>query len=166
MATTNGGPHHIGRSNSHARNGGENLARILGEMSRPGINLEKRRDGDRSLRDYVEAEARDLSGQPFNKFMASLYGTIQSHISRYFAPHQLNILYFLTQPLSFACHCSADQNERLGGVLSVDELIDVKVSAIHAYCHTCSRSPTTYVMLDAYLAAAQSTALLLLVHWP
>lgn len=93
MATTNGGQHHISRSNSHARNGGENLARILGEMSRPGVSLERRRDGDRSLRDFVEAEARDLSGQPFNKFMASLYGTIQSHISRYLAPHRLNILY-------------------------------------------------------------------------
>lgn len=84
MATNGGGQLHIGRNSHHAsRNGGENLARILGEMSRPGINLERRRDGDRSLRDYVEAEARDLSGQPFNRFMTSLYGTIQSHISRF-----------------------------------------------------------------------------------
>ena len=134
MATTHGGQFHIGRSNSHAGNGGENLARILGEMSRPGINLERRRDGDRSLRDYVEAEARDLSGQPFNKFMTSLYGTIQSHISRYVTPYQLDSLYLLTRHPSLPCHCSADQNERLGGVLSVDELIDVKVSVVHAYC--------------------------------
>ena len=94
MTTASGGQLHFGRSNSHARNGGENLARILGEMSRPGINLEKRRDGDRSLRDYVEAEARDLSGQPFNKFMTSLYGTIQSHISRFVTPCHLDSLYF------------------------------------------------------------------------
>lgn len=100
MATTNGGQLHIGRSSSHARTGGDNLARILGEMSRPGINLERRRDGDRSLRDYVEAEARDLSGQPFNKFMTSLYGTIQSHISRFVTPYQLDSLYFLTRHLS------------------------------------------------------------------
>ena len=92
MTTASGGHPHFGRSNSHARRGGENLARILGEMSRPGINLEKRRDGDRSLRDYVEAEARDLSGQPFNKFMTSLYGTIQSHISRFVTPDQLDSL--------------------------------------------------------------------------
>ncbi len=83
MATNGGDQLQIGR-NGHqgSRNGGENLARILGEMSRPGINLERRRDGDRSLREYVEAEARDLSGQPFSRFMTSLYGTIQSHISR------------------------------------------------------------------------------------
>ena len=64
------------------RNGGNNLARILGEMSRPGLSLERRRDGDRSLREYVEAEARDVSGQSFSKFMTTLYGTIQSHIAR------------------------------------------------------------------------------------
>lgn len=83
MATDGGGQLHVSRNGQHgSRNGGENLARILGEMSRPGISLERRRDGDRSLREYVEAEARDLSGQPFSRFMTNLYGTIQSHISR------------------------------------------------------------------------------------
>ena len=100
MATTSGGQLNIGRSNTHARNGGETLARILGEMSRPGINLEKRRDGDRSLRDYVEAEARDLSGQPFNRFMTSLYGTIQSHISRSVTLQHFDNLDLLTQAAS------------------------------------------------------------------
>lgn len=100
MATTGGGQLNIGRSNNDARNGGETLARILGEMSRPGINLEKRRDGDRSLRDYVEAEARDLSGQPFNRFMTSLYGTIHSHISRSVTLYQLDSPKLLTQPAS------------------------------------------------------------------
>lgn len=83
MAANGGGQQYSGR-NGHVsvRNGGQNLARILQEMSRPGLSLEKRRDGDRSLREYVEAEARDLSGQPFSLFMTNLYGTIQSHISR------------------------------------------------------------------------------------
>lgn len=84
MTANGGGQPSTGRNGQvSARNGGDNLARILGEMSRPGLSLEKRRDGDRSLREYVEAEARDLSGQPFSMFMTNLYGTIQSHISRY-----------------------------------------------------------------------------------
>ena len=83
MATNGGGQPYAGRSGHHSiRNGGDSLARILGDMSRPGISLERRRDGERSLREYVEAEARDLSGQPFSRFMNNLYGTIQSHISR------------------------------------------------------------------------------------
>ncbi|DBA66640.1 TPA: hypothetical protein ACH3X2_002209 [Trebouxia sp. C0005] len=137
MATNGGGQLQIGR-NGHqgSRNGGENLARILGEMSRPGINLERRRDGDRSLREYVEAEARDLSGQPFSRFMTSLYGTIQSDIS------------------------SSDQNERLGGVLSVDELIDVKllgenaakISNFAIYLRSVFRTDTDPVTLEVAAA--------------
>ena len=93
MAANGGGQPHAGRNSTQAsRNGGDNLARILGDMSRPGISLERRRDGERSLREYVEAEARDLSGQPFSKFMNNLYGTIQSHISRYAPIRHLHVL--------------------------------------------------------------------------
>ena len=82
LANGGGQPSHSRSGSVGGRNGGDNLARILGEMSRPGLSLERRRDGDSSLREYVEAEARDLSGQPFSKFMTDLYGAIQRHISR------------------------------------------------------------------------------------
>ena len=86
MMAANGGGHQLSSGrNGHvsARNGKDTLAGILQDMSRPGLSLERRRDGDRSLREYVEAEARDLSGQSFSMFMTNVYGAIQSHISRY-----------------------------------------------------------------------------------
>eukprot|EP00891_Asterochloris_glomerata_P006787 jgi/Astpho2/6787/fgenesh1_pm.00103_%23_6_t len=77
---------------------------ILNELCRPGVALQRKHEGEHSLADYVEQEARDLTGEPFSKFMSSVYNRIYTHIS------------------------SNDQNERLGGVLSVDELIDVRLS--------------------------------------
>jgi len=44
--------------------------------------LEKRRDGEHHLLDYVECEARDLSGEPFTRFMGFLYQRIYSLIAR------------------------------------------------------------------------------------
>jgi hypothetical protein len=44
--------------------------------------LERRREGDRQLRDHVEAEARDLAGEAFTRFMAELYKRIYHFISR------------------------------------------------------------------------------------
>lgn len=44
--------------------------------------LERRRDGEHHLRDYVECEARDLSGEPFTRFMAQLYKRIYGLIAR------------------------------------------------------------------------------------
>ncbi|BDA44527.1 Serine/threonine-protein kinase TOR [Coccomyxa sp. Obi] len=78
------------------------LARILADLCRPGV-LERRREAEHQLQDYVECEARDLSGEPFTRFMNQIYKRIYALIS------------------------SNDQNERLGGVLAIDELIDVKL---------------------------------------
>ena len=44
--------------------------------------LERRRDGEHHLLDYVECEARDLSGEPFTRFMGFLYQRIYSLIAR------------------------------------------------------------------------------------
>ena len=45
--------------------------------------LERRRDGEHHLLDYVECEARDLLGEPFTRFMGFLYQKIYSLIARY-----------------------------------------------------------------------------------
>lgn len=128
--------------------------------------LERRREGDRQLRDHVEAEARDLAGEAFTRFMAELYKRIYHLIARQApagaparaqaAAHMCPALHVYKGTASFLtcfsescmCHllvmnlnaksvqsqvtyvqCSPDQNERLGGVLAIDELIDVKVRA-------------------------------------
>ena len=44
--------------------------------------LERRREGDHQLRDHVEAEARDLAGEAFTRFMAELYKRIYHLIAR------------------------------------------------------------------------------------
>jgi len=150
--------------------------------------LERRREGDRQLRDHVEAEARDLAGEAFTRFMAELYKRIYHFISRRGAGGLGDAAACVshrareprgTQPAVTApagghstlprasfrvtgCACSGferqrqcraacmhasnmhrpslaaadmlsaprrspDQSERLGGVLAIDELIDVKV---------------------------------------
>lgn len=44
--------------------------------------LERRREGDHQLRDHVEAEARDLAGEAFTRFMSELYKRIYHLICR------------------------------------------------------------------------------------
>jgi hypothetical protein len=44
--------------------------------------LERRREAEHHLQDYVEAEARDLSGEPFTRFMGQIYKRIYALISR------------------------------------------------------------------------------------
>ena len=55
---------------------------ILNELCRPGVALQRKHEGEHSLADYVEQEARDLTGEPFSKFMSSVYSRIYTHISR------------------------------------------------------------------------------------
>jgi hypothetical protein len=43
---------------------------------------ERVRDGDRGLLEYVEAEARELSGEAFSRFMVELYARLQLLISK------------------------------------------------------------------------------------
>lgn len=44
--------------------------------------LERRREAEHQLQDYVECEARDLSGEPFTRFMNQIYKRIYALISR------------------------------------------------------------------------------------
>lgn len=68
------------------KSGGETIMRLLEELCRPGA-LERVREGERTLKDYVEAEARDLSAETFAKLMADLHCQIQYLIKRYASVH-------------------------------------------------------------------------------
>ncbi len=63
------------------RMGGDTLSRLLDELCKPGA-LERRREGERQLLEYVEAEARDLSADAFSKFMLEVYARLQGMIKR------------------------------------------------------------------------------------
>lgn len=63
------------------KSGGETITRLLEELCRPGA-LERVREGERTLKDYVEAEARDLSAEMFAKLMADLHSRIQYMIKQ------------------------------------------------------------------------------------
>lgn len=65
---------------SRLKSGGEIAARLLDDLCRPGA-LERARDGDGQLRDYVDAEARDLGGEAFGKLLAELYARV-AHMMR------------------------------------------------------------------------------------
>ena len=59
----------------------DTLSRHLDELCRPGA-LDRRRDGERQLLDYVDAEARDLSADAFGRFMNDIYARIASLINK------------------------------------------------------------------------------------
>lgn len=63
------------------RFGADTLSRLLDDLCKPGA-LERRRDGERQLLEYVEAEARDLSADAFSKFMQEVYARLQTMIKR------------------------------------------------------------------------------------
>eukprot|EP00882_Tetradesmus_deserticola_P018605 GHRQ01019983.1.p1 GENE.GHRQ01019983.1~~GHRQ01019983.1.p1 ORF type:complete len:439 (+),score=205.09 GHRQ01019983.1:451-1767(+) len=86
---------------SRLKSGGETVTRLLEELCRSGA-LERVREGDRHLKDYVDAEARDLSAEVFSKLMADLHHRIQFMIK------------------------SHDHAKKLGAVLAIDELVLVK----------------------------------------
>lgn len=66
---------------SRLKSGGETITRLLEELCRPGA-LERVREGERTLKEYVEAEARDLSAEMFAKLMADLHSRIQYMMKR------------------------------------------------------------------------------------
>jgi hypothetical protein len=51
------------------------LSRILAEIRRGA-------DADDALRDYVEVEARDLTGERLTRFMNEVYGRVHGLIQR------------------------------------------------------------------------------------
>jgi len=63
------------------RLGADTLSRLLDDLCKPGA-LERRREGERQLCEYVEAEARDLSADAFSKFMQEVYTRLQAMIKR------------------------------------------------------------------------------------
>jgi len=63
------------------RSGGETVSRLLEELCFPGA-LDRVREGERHLKDYVEAEARELSPETFSKLMAELHQRVQYMIRR------------------------------------------------------------------------------------
>ena len=63
------------------RVGGDTLSRLLEDLCRPGA-LERSRDGERHLCEYVEAEARDLSAEAFGKFMQEVYARLHAMVKR------------------------------------------------------------------------------------
>jgi hypothetical protein len=63
------------------RLGADTLSRLLDDLCKPGA-LERRREGERHLLEYVEAEARDLSADAFSKFMQEVYARLQAMIKR------------------------------------------------------------------------------------
>lgn len=66
---------------SRLKSGGETVQRLLEDLCRPGA-LDRVREGDRHLKEYVDAEARDLSAEMFSKLMADLHHRITYMIKR------------------------------------------------------------------------------------
>jgi len=66
---------------SRLKSGGETITRLLEDLSRPGA-LERVREGERHLKDYVDAESRDLPPEMFSKLMADLHHRVQYMIKR------------------------------------------------------------------------------------
>ncbi|KAF5842966.1 armadillo-type protein [Dunaliella salina] len=80
----------------------DNVGRLLEELCRPGV-LERRKDGERHLLQYIDAEARTLSSETFSKFIQDINRRVEALLRK-----------------------EQDIQKRLGGVLAIDELIDVK----------------------------------------
>ncbi|KAG2481851.1 hypothetical protein HYH03_019185, partial [Edaphochlamys debaryana] len=83
----------------------DTLSRHLEELCRPGAWERRTKDGDKALLEYIEAEARDLSAEAFSRFIADVYQRIGSMLFK-----------------------GNDITRRMGGVLAIDELTDVKLS--------------------------------------
>lgn len=64
------------------RLGADTLSRLLDDLSKPGA-LERRREGERQLCEFVEAEARDLGADAFSKFMTEVYARLGTMIKRW-----------------------------------------------------------------------------------
>ena len=57
------------------------LAGLLDDLCRPGA-LERSKDGERQLLEYVEAEARDLSVEAFGRFMNDVLTRIHAMLAK------------------------------------------------------------------------------------
>lgn len=93
-----GGHHHHGGGGAGGASGGkpgaggggggsrvernDMLSRLLGELCRPSADRGRLRDEFSPLRDYVAAEARELSGESFTRFLSDLYRRIHGLLNR------------------------------------------------------------------------------------
>lgn len=59
----------------------DTLSRHLDDLCRVGA-LERRKDGERFLLEYVEAEGRDLSSEAFSRLMNELYTRIGALVAK------------------------------------------------------------------------------------
>lgn len=82
MAASGQGGGHAARG---VRVGADTLSRLLDDLCRPGA-LERRREGERALCEFVEAEARDVGADAFGKFMAEVYTRLHGLIKRCVRP--------------------------------------------------------------------------------
>ena len=59
----------------------DTLSRHLDDLCKAGA-LERRKDGERNLLEYVEAEARDLSPEAFSRFMNEVYSRVSVMVTK------------------------------------------------------------------------------------
>ncbi|KAJ9515566.1 hypothetical protein QJQ45_021673 [Haematococcus lacustris] len=104
---------------------------------------EKRRDGEHHLREYVDAEGRDLGAEAYGKFNRDVYKRVDAML-----------------------RAGNEASRRLGGVLAIDELIDVRVRGATAATHHChaavpaaaSSSSTTTTTTTTTTGGSSSTS--------
>ncbi|EFJ44271.1 target of rapamycin, growth-regulatory PI3K-like protein kinase [Volvox carteri f. nagariensis] len=119
----------------------DTLSRHLEELCRPGAWERRAKDGDKGLLEYVEAEARDLSLEAFGRLMSDLYTRIASMLFK-----------------------GNDITRRMGGVLAIDELTDVKLSGDDAAKTSRLASMLSRVLEDSEDATLSETAAHTLGH--
>ncbi|GIL44136.1 hypothetical protein Vafri_1666 [Volvox africanus] len=119
----------------------DTLSRHLEELCRPGAWERRTKDGDKGLLDYIEAEARDLSLEAFGRLMSDVYTRIGGMLFK-----------------------GNDITRRMGGVLAVDELTDVKLSGDDAAKTSRLASMLSRVLEDSEDATLSEAAAHTLGH--
>jgi FKBP12-rapamycin complex-associated protein len=54
------------------------VGRLLEDLCRPGALERRLRDGEHSLKEYVEAEGRDLSPEAYSKLKKDIYRRVEA----------------------------------------------------------------------------------------
>ncbi|GLC61314.1 hypothetical protein PLESTB_001742500 [Pleodorina starrii] len=119
----------------------DTLSRHLEELCRPGAWERRTKDGDKALLEYIEAEARDLSLEAFGRLMSDVYQRIGSMLFK-----------------------GNDIARRMGGVLAIDELTDVKLSGDDAAKTSRLASMLSRVLEDSEDATLSEAAAHTLGH--
>lgn len=133
---------------------------------------------DNVLGAFVDHEARNYTGDRFGRFVAELHHRVRSLLqrcggrrhaaaaaaARAVAAAGRNAPVFdaaLRSTISsFACTCSPDPSERMGGVVAIDELAESKTYGEQRACGTSGAGPTARCLLltaDAWALADAET---------